>query len=104
MWELDGLRKGGPLEVGELSDASSDWMDIVSPALKMRMQRYLEGEVEAGNENIRYNLLAIVTDSYHKISDELEFLKRERQALERRLNEMYPEGWHDKVCVSQATR
>lgn len=99
IWELDGLRKSGPLEVGELPGDNSDWMDVVRPALRMRMQRYLQGQAEVGNENIRYNLLAVVNDAYLKASDELEFLKRERQALERRLNEVYSEGWHDKARV-----
>ncbi|KDR66157.1 hypothetical protein GALMADRAFT_148068 [Galerina marginata CBS 339.88] len=36
--------------------------------------------------NIRFSLLAIVNDTYHTTSDELEFLKRERVALERRVH------------------
>ena len=104
VWELDGLRIAGPVEVGELShtdgsDAStsrSNWMDIVRPALKMRMQRYLS-EDGVQMDHIRYNLLAIVPDRYRHASDALEMLKRERAVLERRLNEAYPGGWKDKV-------
>lgn len=97
VWELDGLGRCA-LEVGELtpSDGSLDsrkgWMDIVRPALRMKMQRYADG-----SDHIRYNLLAIVDDRYRKASDELEILKRERNVLERRLNEVYPGGWADKV-------
>lgn len=99
VWELDGLRIAGPLEVGEISqsghpDPRQGWMDIVRPALRLRMQRHLSGDAR---EQIRYNLLAIVDDQYTKLSDSLEMLKRERIALERRFNESYSEGWSDKV-------
>ncbi|KZT01927.1 cysteine proteinase [Laetiporus sulphureus 93-53] len=95
VWELDGLRKSA-LEVGELggpSDARNSWMDVVRPALRMRMQQYTASE----SDHIRYNLLAIVDDRYCAASDKLELLKRERNTLERRLRETYPEGWADKV-------
>ncbi|KAJ7675671.1 ubiquitin C-terminal hydrolase [Mycena polygramma] len=86
VWELDGL-KSGPLEVGELSDASDteqkSWMDVVRPALRMKMQKY--GGAEGGS-NIRFSLMALVDGLYEKASDSLEFLKRERLAIQRRMN------------------
>ncbi|GJE94043.1 cysteine proteinase [Phanerochaete sordida] len=90
VWELDGLRASGPLDVGELPNASSaqGWMDVVRPALQRRM----EG---AGGMDGRYSLLAIVDDRFEKASDALEMLKRERAALERRLNELHPGTWRD---------
>ncbi|KAF7365050.1 Ubiquitin carboxyl-terminal hydrolase isozyme L5 [Mycena venus] len=85
VWELDGL-KSGPLEVGELSDDAhgerKTWMDVVRPALRMKMQKY--GGAEGGN-NIRFSLLALVDGLYEKASDNLEFLKRERLAIQRRM-------------------
>jgi ubiquitin carboxyl-terminal hydrolase L5 len=66
VWELDGL-KSGPLEVGELSEDSSStsskdpnrgWMDVVRPALRMKMEKY-GGSANDGS-NIRFSLLAIV--------------------------------------------
>ena len=51
----------------------------------------------AGAGHIQYNLLAIVDDPYLRASDELEMLKRERSTLERRLTEVHPGGWEDKV-------
>ncbi|KAJ7796158.1 ubiquitin C-terminal hydrolase [Mycena olivaceomarginata] len=78
VWELDGL-KSGPLEVGELSDT-----------LRMKMQKY--GGAEGGN-NIRFSLLALVDGLYENASDNLEFLKRERLAIERRMNA----GWESLV-------
>ena len=100
VWELDGLRARGPLDVGEIHADAADsgsragWMDVVRPALQRRMQRVLAG---GGEGHIQYNLLAIVDDAYLDASDELELLKRERAALERRLGEFFPEGWEDKV-------
>ncbi|KAI0364650.1 cysteine proteinase [Pilatotrama ljubarskyi] len=97
VWELDGLRAAGPLDVGEIDSddptSRAGWMDIVRPVLQRRMQTVLQ----SGAEHIQYNLLAIVDDPYFRASDELEMLKRERMALERRLRERFPDGWSDKV-------
>lgn len=100
VWELDGLRAAGPLDVGEIhsdgaaSESRAGWMDVVRPVLQRRMQRVLEG---GGEGHIQYNLLAIVDDLYLGASDELELLKRERAAVERRLGGCFPDGWADKV-------
>ena len=99
VWELDGL-KSGPLEVGELPEDSSTtsskdpnrgWMDVVRPALRMKMEKY--GGSGNDGSNIRFSLLAIVDDLYQKASDELELLKREKIALERRMEA----GWETSV-------
>ncbi|KAI0310594.1 hypothetical protein OF83DRAFT_1088265 [Amylostereum chailletii] len=89
VWELDGL-KSGPLEVGEMSAGSAnsphnteEWMDIVRPALRMKMDKYGGSD---GGENIRFSLMALVDDQYAVASDKLSFLRRERTALERRLD------------------
>ncbi|EPQ53143.1 cysteine proteinase [Gloeophyllum trabeum ATCC 11539] len=93
VWELDGL-KAGPLEVGEVEGDSQGWMDVVRPALRLKMSKY------AGEDNIRFNLLAIVDSVYEAVSDDLELLKRERRTLERRLQEAHGEGWAEKVDQS----
>jgi hypothetical protein len=97
VWELDGL-KSGPLEVGELPEDSTSskdpnrgWMDVVRPALRMKMEKY--GGSGNDGSNIRFSLLAIVDDLYQKASDELELLKREKIALERRMEA----GWETSV-------
>ncbi|KAG6841640.1 hypothetical protein C0991_008625 [Blastosporella zonata] len=98
VWELDGL-KSGPLEVGELplapssaaSGSKSGWMDIVRPALRMKMEKY--GGAAEGGDNIRFSLLAIVDGVYEEASDALQLLKRERIALERQMGE----GWENKA-------
>ncbi|GLB42764.1 putative ubiquitin carboxyl-terminal hydrolase, family 1 [Lyophyllum shimeji] len=109
VWELDGL-KSGPLEVGELPAADpsssslqptkpikahSGWMDVVRPALRMKMEKY--GGAAEGGSNIRFSLLAIVDGLYEKANDELQMLKRERVALERRMGEVMGEGWEATV-------
>ena len=100
VWELDGL-KSGPLEVGELpaestssKDPNRGWMDVVRPALRMKMEKY--GGSGNDGSNIRFSLLAIVDDLYQKASDELELLKREKIALERRMGV----GWETSVSSS----
>ncbi|KAF9005227.1 hypothetical protein BDQ17DRAFT_1304531 [Cyathus striatus] len=110
VWELDGL-KSGPLEVGELhiaaistsaNDGSSprpndDWMDVVRPALRMKMDKY-GGSGDEGT-NIRFSLLAVVDDMYERASDELELLKRDIMTLERRLGDIpeLRENWRAMV-------
>jgi len=59
------------------------------------MRKHGGGDDETGS--IRFNLLAIVEDKFCALSDQLELLKRERNALERRFNSAYPEGWDNKV-------
>ncbi|KAI8995234.1 cysteine proteinase [Trametes punicea] len=97
VWELNGLRSAGPLDVGEIDSdnptSRAGWMDLVRPVLQQRMQTMLQSEAE----HIQYNLLAIVDDPYLRASDELEMLKRERAAIERRLDQCFAEGWSDKV-------
>ena len=104
VWELDGL-KSGPLEVGELPEDSTTsknpnrgWMDVVRPALRMKMEKY--GGSGNDGSNIRFSLLAIVDDLYQKASDELELLKREKIALERRMEA----GWETSVSSSSIHR
>lgn len=95
VWELDGL-KSGPLEVGELQPGE-DWMNIVRPALRLKMQRYGGGMDDGGN--IRFSLLALVDDHFLTINDELELLKRESVTLQRRLDEMFAQSWHQIVIM-----
>ncbi|TFY56042.1 hypothetical protein EVG20_g9089 [Dentipellis fragilis] len=98
VWELDGL-KSGPLEVGELPDddplSGQSWMDVVRPALRMKMEKY--GASADGEGDIRFSLLALVDDQYQKASDQFELLKREKVSIERRLDEALPEGWKHRV-------
>lgn len=96
-WEMDGL-KSGPLEVGELQSAenSSGWMDVVRPALRMKMRKY-GGAAEGGN--IRFSLLALVQGSYEKASDEFVYLRKDKEKLEQRIGM----DWASKVRSLQLT-
>ncbi|KAF8910243.1 hypothetical protein CPB85DRAFT_692213 [Mucidula mucida] len=80
VWELDGL-KSGPLEVGE---ATTEWMNVVRPALRTKMRKY---------GHIQFSLLAIVDGAFETASDEWEYWKRERRVLERHLDA----GWEGLV-------
>ncbi|KAI0050108.1 cysteine proteinase [Auriscalpium vulgare] len=104
VWELDGL-KSGPVEVGELPGPEDGapaanvnaWMDVVRPALRMKMRKY--GGAGDDGQEIRFSLLAIVGDQYEKANDEMELLRREKAVLERRLDEEFPgtPGWKELV-------
>lgn len=90
VWELDGL-KHGPLECAELDDPQSNWVDAVRPALSGKMEAY------SAAGDIRFNLLALVEDDYQLHSDALELTRREINALERRLTELFDRDWKIQV-------
>ncbi|KAK7045940.1 hypothetical protein VNI00_006935 [Paramarasmius palmivorus] len=117
VWELDGF-KSGPLEVGELPNASTSssvpstskttepiiastdgWMDVVRPALRMKMQKYGGGAEEGNDLNIRFSLLALVDGVYEHASDDWEFWRREKKSIERKLDESDPK-WREKIDPS----
>jgi len=85
---------------------NSDWMSVVRPALRMKMEKY--GGSATSGTNIRFSLLAIVDDLYQKASDEFEFLKREKIVLERKMMqqmlEWKGEEWLGKVDVFSLLR
>jgi ubiquitin carboxyl-terminal hydrolase L5 len=90
VWELDGL-KHGPLECAEFEDQGSNWVDAVRPALSGKMAAY------SAAGDIRFNLLALVKDNYQLRSDALELTRRELNALERRLTEIFDRDWKIQV-------
>ncbi|PBK81641.1 cysteine proteinase [Armillaria gallica] len=75
LWELDGL-KSGPLEVGDVT-ATTEWIDVVQPALRMKMRKYGSGG-DGGGHDIRFSLLPIVDDAYEKANNKWEYWKSER--------------------------
>ncbi|KAG8980498.1 hypothetical protein FRC05_006131 [Tulasnella sp. 425] len=100
VWELDGLRIG-PLEVGEIpstmqgsGDYSREWLEVVRPAIRMKIE-----SLQGSGHDIRFNLLAVVEGGWEKRSDEFELLRRERRALERRLDGSDP-TWKEKIADS----
>ncbi|GMT32544.1 hypothetical protein PFISCL1PPCAC_23841, partial [Pristionchus fissidentatus] len=63
VYELDGLQEF-PYQVGEF-EAGTNWMDVVTPVIQQRIQRYSEGE-------IHFNLMAVVGDRKDKYVRRLE--------------------------------
>ncbi|XP_059059850.1 ubiquitin carboxyl-terminal hydrolase isozyme L5-like [Achroia grisella] len=53
LYELDGLR-AGPIDHGPVRPGQ-DWLDVVTPIIKKRINVYIEGE-------IRFNLMALVSN------------------------------------------
>lgn len=99
VWELDGLRVG-PLEVGEIpsiskgnDEGSQEWLEVVRPAIRIKIE-----SLQGLGHDIRFNLLALVEGGWEKRSDEFELLRREKRALERRLDRLDPE-WKTKVKI-----
>ncbi|KAG9001634.1 hypothetical protein FRB90_011581 [Tulasnella sp. 427] len=99
VWELDGLRVG-PLEVGETSSetresgSQREWLEVVRPAIRTKIE-----SLQGSGHDIRFNLLALVEGGWEKRSEEFELLRREKRALERRLDEMDP-NWKVKMQSS----
>lgn len=66
-------------------------MDVVRPALRIKMAKYGGSGLEGGE--IRFSLLAVVSDALMKLTDELEFLKIDKGKLESHMGK----GWEQKV-------
>ncbi|XP_059059839.1 ubiquitin carboxyl-terminal hydrolase isozyme L5 [Achroia grisella] len=65
LYELDGLR-AGPIDHGPIGPGQ-DWLDVVTPIIRRRINVYTEGE-------IRFNLMALVSNRkmvYERRLDEL---------------------------------
>lgn len=92
VWELDGLRDE-PLDISEI-EAGETWLEVVRPALQMKMQR---SDVE-GSEEIRFTLLAAVDNPYCRASDNFELLKRRRLKIESRI-QIEVEDWEKVVWL-----
>ncbi|KAF5393718.1 hypothetical protein D9757_000075 [Collybiopsis confluens] len=97
VWELDGLRIF-PLEVGELpSEHTADgWLDVVRPALRLKMEKYGGGASEDA-ANIRFSLLAIVDGAYETAHDEWYWWVKERQTIENQLEKNPYMDWKSQV-------
>ncbi|XP_069497176.1 ubiquitin carboxyl-terminal hydrolase isozyme L5 isoform X2 [Ambystoma mexicanum] len=65
LYELDGLREG-PIDLGPCNQ--EDWISAVRPVIEKRIQKYSEGE-------IRFNLMAIVTDRKRIYEEKIAYLR-----------------------------
>ena len=66
VYELDGLQSG-PIIVGDCPNRS-DWVDIVSPHIQSRIAEY----TSSGDDEIRFNLMAIVKDRRTELRTQLD--------------------------------
>ncbi|EDV20452.1 Ubiquitin carboxyl-terminal hydrolase isozyme L5 [Trichoplax sp. H2] len=77
LYELDGL-KDGPIDLGKCGE---DWITAVKPILESRMTSYATGE-------IRFNLMAVVSDHKMKLEADLEKLQSNLSDLEGKLSKL----------------
>uniref|UniRef100_A0A7S3I8U5 Ubiquitin carboxyl-terminal hydrolase n=1 Tax=Fabrea salina TaxID=342563 RepID=A0A7S3I8U5_9CILI len=75
LYELDGLQPG-PIMLDECSE--EDWLEKVKPAILDRIQKYSENE-------IRFNLLALVKDKKSSAEEETKKLNSEIAAIQSKL-------------------
>ncbi|KAL1130780.1 hypothetical protein AAG570_012021 [Ranatra chinensis] len=68
LYELDGLKEG-PIDLGPIS-ADADWIETVRPIIQKRINKYNENE-------IHFNLMAIVSDRKHKYEKRLMQLQKQ---------------------------
>lgn len=71
LYELDGLKEG-PIDLGAVQ-ADKDWLDIVTPIIQKRIEKYSQGE-------IHFNLMAIVSDRKMTYSRRIEEITKQIQA------------------------
>lgn len=77
LYELDGL-KDGPIDLGKCQE---DWVESVKPILETRMRSYATDE-------IRFNLMAIVSDRKIKLQTDIDKLQSNLSELNGKLAKM----------------
>ena len=69
VYELDGLQTG-PVVVGACESADS-WLSVVTPYIQSRIDEY----TAAGDNEIRFNLMAVVDDKRPQLTEQIAALK-----------------------------
>jgi len=69
VYELDGLQRG-PVVVGAC-ESSNNWLSIAAPYIQSRIAEY----TAAGDDEIRFNLMAVVDDQRADLKNQIDLLR-----------------------------
>jgi len=82
VYELDGLQRC-PVVVGAC-ESSADWLSIATPHIQSRISEY----TVAGDDEIRFNLMAVVDDQRPDLKNQIDLLKASNQSADPLLIEL----------------